>query len=313
MNFNKRLLQKEAQKNNYVRDTYEKVVRLVDILAYIRSIPFLFDNLALKGGTAINLTIFDLPRLSVDIDLDYTNNVSKEEMMETRKKINTLLVDYLEKNEYRLDRERRTHHALDSIKAYYKNAGGNTDSIKIEINYILRAHVYDPIIIKSKNYGLIKDIEIRTLDPIEIYGSKLVALMSRSTPRDLYDFFYMINSKRFNEEEIQKIKKCAVFYRAISNEDGNFTFDLSNLESITQNDIKRFLIPVINTKDFFSLSEAKQKITDYFNNYFLLDEQEQEFLFQFNEKKYMPELIYCGEELKNIKDHPMAKWKMRNR
>ncbi len=185
----------------------------MDILAYIRSIPFLFDNLALKGGTAINLTIFDLPRLSVDIDLDYTNNVSKEEMMETRKKINTLLVDYLEKNEYRLDRERRTHHALDSIKAYYKNAGGNTDSIKIEINYILRAHVYDPIIIKSKNYGLIKDIEIRTLDPIEIYGSKLVALMSRSTPRDLYDFFYMINSKRFNEEEIQKIKKCAVFYQ----------------------------------------------------------------------------------------------------
>ncbi len=70
---------------------------------------------------------------------------------------------------------------------------------------------------------------------------------------------------------------------------------------------------MINTKDFFSLSEAKQKITDYFNNYFLLDEQEQEFLFQFNEKKYMPELIYCGEELKNIKDHPMAKWKMRNR
>lgn len=46
MNFNKRLLQKEAQKNNYGRDTYEKVVRLVDILAYIRSIPFLFDNLA---------------------------------------------------------------------------------------------------------------------------------------------------------------------------------------------------------------------------------------------------------------------------
>lgn len=104
-----------------------------------------------------------------------------------------------------------------------------------------------------------------------------------------------------------------MFYRAISNEDGNFTFDLSNLESITQNDIKRFLIPVINTKDFFSLSEAKQKITDYFNNYFLLDEQEQEFLFQFKEKKYMPELIYCGEELKNIKDHPMAKWKTRNR
>ena len=97
MNFNKRELQKEADRNNYVRDTYEKVVRLVDILSYIHSEPFLFENLALKGGTAINLTIFDLPRLSVDIDLDYTNNNSRDDMLKDRKKIKSLLIDYLEK------------------------------------------------------------------------------------------------------------------------------------------------------------------------------------------------------------------------
>ena len=41
----------------------------------------LAEALALKGGTAINLTIFNLPRLSVDIDLDYSRNVSKDEMI----------------------------------------------------------------------------------------------------------------------------------------------------------------------------------------------------------------------------------------
>ena len=87
MNFNKRQLQKEADKYHYIRGTYEKVIRLVDILSYIRMEPNLFNNLALKGGTAINLTIFDLPRLSVDIDLDFTTNSSREEMMQKRKRI----------------------------------------------------------------------------------------------------------------------------------------------------------------------------------------------------------------------------------
>lgn len=97
MNFNKRQLQKEANQYHYVRDTYEKVVRLVDILSYIRSEQFLFENLALKGGTAINLTIFDLPRLSVDIDLDYTNNSSRDDMLKDRKIVKSLLINYLKK------------------------------------------------------------------------------------------------------------------------------------------------------------------------------------------------------------------------
>ena len=97
MNFNKRQLQKEADQHHYVRDTYEKVVRLVDILSYIRSEQFLFEHLALKGGTAINLTIFDLPRLSVDIDLDYTNNSSRDDMLKDRKIVKSLLINYLKK------------------------------------------------------------------------------------------------------------------------------------------------------------------------------------------------------------------------
>ena len=78
---------------------------------------FLFENLALKGGTAINLTIFDLPRLSVDIDLDYTKNSSRDDMLEDRIKIKSLLIDYLEKNSYQLSKDIREHHALNSIKA----------------------------------------------------------------------------------------------------------------------------------------------------------------------------------------------------
>ena len=42
---------------------------------------------------------------------------------------------------------------------------------------------------------------------------------------------------------------------------------MNNIDSITQNHIKRFLLPVINSKEFFSLPEAKQKIIDFFDGY----------------------------------------------
>lgn len=44
--------------------------------------------LALKGGTAINLTIFNLTRLSVDIDLDFSENVTRDDMFAARSIIN---------------------------------------------------------------------------------------------------------------------------------------------------------------------------------------------------------------------------------
>ena len=53
----------KAAKCNFIRDTLEKVMRLADILAFINDDPITKGKLALKGGTAINLTVFDLPRL----------------------------------------------------------------------------------------------------------------------------------------------------------------------------------------------------------------------------------------------------------
>ncbi len=68
----------------------EKVYRLSDILEYCNTNPVLMDSLALKGGTAINLTIFNLPRLSVDIDLDYLKTDSRAEMLQARDSINAV-------------------------------------------------------------------------------------------------------------------------------------------------------------------------------------------------------------------------------
>ncbi len=70
MNYNKGQLGQMAKQYGFVRDTFEKVLRLKEILTYLNADEYLHEHLALKGGTAINMTIFNLPRLSVDLDLD---------------------------------------------------------------------------------------------------------------------------------------------------------------------------------------------------------------------------------------------------
>ena len=67
--YDKSYISKRASEFGFARDTLEKVYRLADILEFLNTEPNLKGKLVLKGGTAINLTIFNLPRLSVDIDL----------------------------------------------------------------------------------------------------------------------------------------------------------------------------------------------------------------------------------------------------
>ena len=75
MQWDRLTLGRMAKELGFPRYTLEKVCRLADVLKFMESDELLADGIALKGGTAINLTIFDLPRLSVDIDLDYCKSI----------------------------------------------------------------------------------------------------------------------------------------------------------------------------------------------------------------------------------------------
>ena len=119
-----------AKELGFVRDTLEMVCRLAD---------------ALKGGTAINLTMFDLPRLSVDIDLDYCRMTDRGEMLADREVITDKISKYMAANGYVLSLKSKNYHALDSFVFEYVNCGGVKDNLKIEINYMLRCHVLSEV------------------------------------------------------------------------------------------------------------------------------------------------------------------------
>ena len=80
-----------AEATGFRADMLERVAQLLGLLDAMQRHPFLRGKLALKGGTALNLFVFDLPRLSVDIDLNYVGAESRETMLEERPRLEEAL------------------------------------------------------------------------------------------------------------------------------------------------------------------------------------------------------------------------------
>jgi len=158
--YSKQTLSKQADELGFIRDMLEKMMRLSEILRFISSDPLLSKVVALKGGTAINLIIFNLPRLSVDIDLDFSQNVSSDEMMNSRKNITDILGVYMAALGYELSSKSRFSHSLDSFFFTFANSAGIKDNIKIEINYSLRCHVLPVILMPIETMGIFPEVEV---------------------------------------------------------------------------------------------------------------------------------------------------------
>lgn len=312
--YNRVELGKAAKERGFVRDTFEKVLRLKEILRYFNEDKYLKEHLVLKGGTAINMTIFNLPRLSVDIDMDFTPNYSKADTEVNRKEITERLQRYMQEEGYHLSESSRYSHSLDSFLFQYQNAGGNRDNIKVEINYSLRSHIFAPVERKIVTDAFDDSMEIRTLEPMEIFAAKVNALMSRAAARDLYDFNNMLFYGLFDESEYELFRKCIIFYASISAEIINKTFDTSTIDRLDFLKIRRDLFPVLRKKDNFNLEERKAAAKKFIAELMILTPQEEEYLNAFEGKEYKPELLFSDEKiLTNIKNHPMAIWKMEQR
>lgn len=184
-NYSKSFLEKIAVETGFIRDNLEKVFRLYDILQFINSNKITSDYLSLKGGTAINLTIFSMPRLSVDCDFDFTKECSREEMITLRAVINENILNFMFAQGYALSPNTRNPHSLDSWVFYFQNAGGNKDNLKIEINYSMRNHVLPVIKQKVGVKFLQVTNEVTTLSTLELFGGKIKALIERNAARDI--------------------------------------------------------------------------------------------------------------------------------
>jgi predicted nucleotidyltransferase component of viral defense system len=83
MNLTPQEMAREVAATGFGAEPLEKVFRLMALLDALNSHPFLKTRTALKGGTALNLFHFDVPRLSVDIDLYYIGAADRNDARRT--------------------------------------------------------------------------------------------------------------------------------------------------------------------------------------------------------------------------------------
>lgn len=166
-----------------MNDTYLTTARLLVEIA-----PVVFESgaFALKGGTAINLFLREMPRLSVDLDLVFTDH--RPPRAEALTAINEAL---------RRARDRLASRGL-KVQALSASDMGETRllvqrdavSVTVEVNTVIRGTAYPTQTMSlspAASDVLMADLELTLLSPDEIYGGKLVAAMDRQHPRDLFD------------------------------------------------------------------------------------------------------------------------------
>jgi hypothetical protein len=212
---------------------------------------------------------------------------------------------------YQLNPSTKNPHSLDSWVFYYLNSTGNKDNIKIEINYSMRNHVFEPIEKEVNIESLSLGFHVRTLANLELFGSKIKALIERTAARDLYDVYNMLKLPVFSDSEQVTLRKVVILYLAIGgNTPPKIEYDFNAIDSLNFNHIKRKLTPVLKKSDKFEFETAKSDVKSYLTKLMMLTDNEKLFIEKFNQKLYHPELLFDEQEIVNrIKNHPMAIWK----
>jgi len=165
------------------------------------------DCFALKGGTAINLFIQDMPRLSVDIDLTYLPITTRqlalkdieEHLMAIAKGLEVLI------GKMHIQYKKQDRHVVKLVLST-KNA-----QIKIEPNTILRGSLYPSEqhdLCKQAQHTLEAFTSVKTLSRADLYGGKICAALDRQHPRDLFDIKLLLDSTGITPE----IRKAGIFY-----------------------------------------------------------------------------------------------------
>jgi len=292
-NYSKSFLDKISAETGFIRDNLEKVFRLCDILQFLNTNPITSGCLALKGGTAINLTVLNFPRLSVDIDLDFCRECSRDEMLNERASINDNILNYMFSQGYALSPNTKNPHSLDSWVFYFQNAGGNRDNVKIEINYSMRHHIL-PVVKKRVTVDFLQfPCEVTTLSPLELVGGKIKALIERTAPRDLYDVHNLLIENVIQPEEQSLLRKIVLFYLVLGSRkkiDLPFNFDSFAVFKFSQ--IRAKLLPVLKKKEKFCNETAKSAVTEYLSRLMTLADNEIQFVENFYLGVYQPELLF---------------------
>ena len=151
---------------------------------------------ALHGGTAINLFVREMPRLSVDIDLTYL-------LIEDRDASLTHIAEALKRIKQNIEKVVPGVRISPRLDAGKLQISANKVDIKIEVNLVNRGALVEPKEMQLCEKAQ-QEFEAFCLIPVvslgQLFGGKIVAALDRQHPRDLFDVKYLLEKEGFTQE-----------------------------------------------------------------------------------------------------------------
>lgn len=190
----------------------EQYLAVARLMARIARNVFADGVFALKGGTAINLFVRDLPRLSVDLDLVFLDHtLARDQALDAIGKALQNIADRLKALGFDVP-GKRTGAAGDS----YLNVRRDGLQVVVEVNEIIRGTLLPPQARSLRSNArdtLGVELELPVLAEPELYAGKLVAALDRQHPRDLFDVHQLLAAGGITPE----MRRCFVAYLASHN------------------------------------------------------------------------------------------------
>ena len=305
----------QAEATGFRPDVLEKVAHLLGLLEALGSHPFLKGKLALKGGTALNLFIFNVPRLSVDIDLNYVGAEDREAMLAERPRIEQAVQAVFAREGFTV-RRMPEEHAGGKWSLRYQSAAGLGGNLEVDLNFMYRVPLWPVSLSDSYPVGTWQASQIPVIDIHELAAGKLAALLARRQARDLFDSHRILHKENLDHD---RLRTAFVVYGAMNRKDWRtVSVEDVNFESA---ELARQLIPTLRVTE----STEQESIDQYGAR--LVEECRQALSvvlpFSENEKAFLDLLLDQGEidstiltsdkDLQQrIQKQPLLEWKAVN-
>lgn len=204
-------LMRVAETTGFQLESLERVAWLFEILESLRSHPFLQHRIALKGGTALNAFVLPLPRLSVDIDLNYIGSGDREVMLAEKLKVEQAITAVCSRLGIQIKRM-PAEHAGGKWQLSCRSVSGRPISLALDMNFLMRTPLWPCVLMDSQPIGSLRAERVPVLDLHELAAGKLAALFSRNTGRDLFDACNLLQHDSLDPGSIE-IGICRLWWR----------------------------------------------------------------------------------------------------
>lgn len=296
-----------ASSSGFRPEPLEKVFRLAMLLQAIGE--ELGNEVSLRGGTALNLLHLDIPRLSVDIDLDFVGTADADEARSRRPSLLERIEKLARGSGYEVIPERASY-AMAHLRMHYDGMEGHPSFIKVDVNFLDRVPVMVPEhrLVSHPFQDDVPAFEIQTLSLPELAAAKLIALCRRTLARDLFDAAVLSD---LDGLKIDALRTILVVRGAAYPSPSPAAYDPAVVERVKKVSWNSEVVALARRPLLFTLEQAKSNAAELLAKVLKLGADHREFLDLLSAGELRPDVLPLAELHPRISENPGLLWRMR--